>query len=131
MSRLRVAPPIELWCVDLTAAAPALHAIEQHTPRLSTDDRARASSFSDDDLERIAAQANDTTYGLSAYVWTQNLGIAHKMAKKLKAGSVCINTFGLDLAVPFGGYKQSGWGRENGREGIETYTEIKSVMIGL
>ena len=90
-----------------------------------------ASSFSDDDLERIAAQANDTTYGLSAYVWTQNLGIAHKMAKKLKAGSVCINTFGLDLAVPFGGYKQSGWGRENGREGIETYTEIKSVMIGL
>jgi len=48
VSRLRVATPIELWCVDLTAAAPALHAIEQHTPRLSKDDRARASSFSDD-----------------------------------------------------------------------------------
>jgi phenylacetaldehyde dehydrogenase len=90
-----------------------------------------ASSFNDEDLDQIAARANDTVYGLTAYVWTNNLGIAHKMAKKIKAGTVHINGRGLDVAVPFGGYKQSGWGRENAREGIDIYTETKSVVIGL
>jgi phenylacetaldehyde dehydrogenase len=90
-----------------------------------------AMSFDDDDLERIAAEANDTTYGLSAYVWTRDVGVAHKMARKLKAGFIRINGGALDNALPFGGYKQSGWGRENGSEGIETFTEVKSVVIGL
>jgi phenylacetaldehyde dehydrogenase len=90
-----------------------------------------AMTFDDDDLDRIAAEANDTEYGLSAYVWTQNIGTAHKMARKLKSGFVRINGGGLDNSLPFGGYKQSGWGRENGREGVEIFTEIKSVVVGL
>jgi phenylacetaldehyde dehydrogenase len=91
-----------------------------------------AMSFKDDDLDRIAAEANETSYGLAAYLWTQNLSVAHKMARKLKAGSVRINGGGaLDHAIPYGGYKQSGWGRENGREGVEEYTEVKTVMIKL
>jgi len=90
-----------------------------------------AMSFDDDDLERIAAEANDTTYGLSAYVWTRDVGVAHKMARKLKSGFIRINGGALDNALPFGGYKQSGWGRENGSEGIETFTEVKSVVVGL
>ena len=87
--------------------------------------------FEDDDLASIAAEANDTIYGLSAYIWTQNLSAAHKLAKLIKAGTVNVNGGGADAAVPFGGYKQSGWGREHGREGIEIYTELKSVSINL
>lgn len=90
-----------------------------------------AAAFDDDSLDAIAAEANNSTYGLSAYVWTQNLGVAHKMAKRLKSGFIRINGGGLDNALPFGGYKQSGWGRENAREGVETFTEMKSVIIGL
>ncbi len=89
-----------------------------------------ADSFDDDDLQRIADDANDTTYGLAAYVWTRDVGVAHKMASKIKAGSVRING-GFAPGMPFGGYKQSGWGREQGRGGIEAYTEVKSVTIGL
>ncbi|MFV3075342.1 aldehyde dehydrogenase family protein [Niveispirillum fermenti] len=90
-----------------------------------------AMSFSDGDLNAIAAQANDTEYGLGAVVWTQNLSAAHRLARKLKAGTVRVNGGGLDPALPFGGFKQSGWGRENGREGIEAYTEVKSVAIAI
>ncbi|HEV2575210.1 MAG TPA: aldehyde dehydrogenase family protein [Beijerinckiaceae bacterium] len=90
-----------------------------------------AATFDDDSLDAIAAEANNTTYGLSAYVWTQNLSVAHKMAKRLKSGFIRINGGGLDNALPFGGYKQSGWGRENAKEGVETFTEVKSVIIGL
>ena len=90
-----------------------------------------ATSFSDVDLDRIAAQANDTEYGLAAYVYTRDLSIAHKIARKIKAGSIRINGGMVDSNVPFGGFKQSGWGRENGREGVETFTEIKSVIIAL
>ena len=90
-----------------------------------------AMSFDEDDLDRVAAEANDTPYGLSAYVWTRDLSTAHKMVRKIKAGFVRVNGGGLDNALPFGGYKQSGWGRENGREGVEVYTELKSVMVGL
>jgi phenylacetaldehyde dehydrogenase len=90
-----------------------------------------AMSFSDDDLDKIAADANDTEYGLAAQIYTRDLSTAHKMARKIKAGSVRINGGSLDNNVPFGGYKQSGWGRENGREGVEVFTEIKSVMIAL
>ena len=89
-----------------------------------------STSFGDDDLDRIAAEANDTSYGLAAYVWTRDVGTAHKMASRLRAGTVRING-GYAPGLPFGGYKQSGWGRENGRMGIEAYTEVKSVAIRL
>lgn len=90
-----------------------------------------AMSFADEDLDRIAAQANATDYGLGAVVWTNNLSAAHWLARKLKAGTVRVNGGGLDPALPFGGFKQSGWGRENGREGIDAYTETKAVAIAI
>jgi phenylacetaldehyde dehydrogenase len=89
-----------------------------------------STSFTDDDLQSIADEANTTSYGLAAYVWTRDVGTAHKMAGKLKAGTVRVNG-GYAPGLPFGGFKQSGWGRENGRVGIEAYTEVKSVAIGL
>jgi phenylacetaldehyde dehydrogenase len=85
-------------------------------------------SFDDDDLDAVARFANDTEYGLQASVWTQNLKVAHMMARKIKAGTICINNHNYgDPAWPFGGYKQSGWGREMGKEVMEHYTETKSV----
>jgi phenylacetaldehyde dehydrogenase len=89
-------------------------------------------SFDDDDLDAVARFANDTEYGLQASVWTQNLRVAHLMARKIKAGTICINTHNYgDPAWPFGGYKQSGWGREMGKEVMEHYTETKSVAARL
>ena len=90
-----------------------------------------AMSYDEADLERIAHEANATSYGLGAVLWTRDLSTAHKMARKLKAGTVRVNGGGLDPALPFGGFKQSGWGRELGREGIEAYTELKSVAMAL
>ncbi|MCO5063919.1 MAG: aldehyde dehydrogenase family protein [Rhizobiaceae bacterium] len=89
-----------------------------------------AASFSEDDLDSIAREANDTVYGLSAAIWTRDLTTAHLLSRKLRAGSIRINGAGNDFALPFGGYKQSGFGRENGREGVEAFTELKSVSIG-
>jgi phenylacetaldehyde dehydrogenase len=84
-----------------------------------------------EDLDEVARQANDSIYGLSASVWTQDLNIAHTLARKLQAGSIRINTGGgLDPNLPFGGYKQSGWGREFGEEGLALYLQAKSVLIG-
>lgn len=89
-------------------------------------------SFDDDSLEAVAKFANDTEYGLQASVWTRNLKTAHMMARKIKAGTICINTHNYgDPAWPFGGYKQSGWGREMGKEVMEHYTETKSVAARL
>ncbi len=91
-----------------------------------------AMPIDDDDLERIARQANDTDYGLSSNIWTRDISLAHKLARKIKAGMVRINGGqGLDYALPFGGSKQSGWGRENGREGVEAYTEVKAISVAL
>ena len=91
-----------------------------------------AMKFSENDLDAIARFANDTDYGLASSIWTRDISTAHKLAKKIRAGSVRINTAGtVDPAMPLGGYKQSGWGRENGREGVEIYTEVKSVTVGL
>src|SRR5262245_59436532 len=89
-------------------------------------------SFDDDDLENVARFANDTEYGLQASVWTQNLKVAHLLARKIKAGTICINNHNYgDPAWPFGGYKQSGWGREMGKDVMEHYTETKSVAARL
>ena len=91
-----------------------------------------AMPIDDNDIERIAKTANDTTYGLAAYIWTRDMSIAHKLAKKLQAGTVSINgSAGIDPAVPFGGFKQSGWGRENGYEGAEHFFETKTVSVAL
>lgn len=91
-----------------------------------------AMSFDDDDLDQIAKAANDTPYGLAASIWTTNLGIAHRMASRVKAGNVWINAHSaFDSALPFGGAKQSGWGRECGFEAMRAYTEIKAVCAAL
>lgn len=91
-----------------------------------------ATPFDDDDLEMLAREANNTEYGLGASVWTRDLGIAHKMARKIKAGTVWINShLPNDVALPFGGYKQSGFGREMGYEAIELYTQVKTVATRL
>lgn len=85
-----------------------------------------------DDLDEVARQANDTRFGLAAGIWTNNLSAMHKLAAKLKAGTVWGNCHGMiDPALPFGGFKESGLGREQGREGVEAYTELKSVIIAL
>ncbi len=85
-----------------------------------------------DSLDEIAAKANDSTYGLGAGVWTRDLSKAHAMAKRLRAGTIWVNTYNVyDAALPFGGYKQSGWGREMGHEVLEAYTEVKAVCIQL
>jgi phenylacetaldehyde dehydrogenase len=91
-----------------------------------------AQRFSDEDLDQIARQANDSIYGLAASVWTSNLSIAHKMARRIRSGTVWINCHNVfDAALPFGGYKQSGWGREMGAEVLNNYTEVKAVTTAL
>ncbi|HEY6925360.1 MAG TPA: aldehyde dehydrogenase family protein [Steroidobacteraceae bacterium] len=91
-----------------------------------------AARFGDDDMDAIARVANDTSYGLSAYIWTSNLSVAHKLAARIKAGSISVNGgAGMDFTMPFGGFKQSGLGREHGREGVEAYTETKTISITL
>ena len=82
------------------------------------------------DADEIATQANDSIYGLAASVWTQNLSLAHRLARRIDAGTVWVNCHHLiDPALPFGGFKQSGIGREQAADGIELYTETKSVLM--
>ena len=84
------------------------------------------------DLDEIAAAANDTEYGLGAGIWTKDISKAHALAKKIRAGTVWINCYNVfDASLPFGGYKQSGWGREMGHEVLEAYTEVKAVTAQL
>jgi phenylacetaldehyde dehydrogenase len=80
----------------------------------------------------VIAAANDSIYGLAAGIWTKDISKAHRTAKRLKAGSVWINQYnGFDTAMPFGGYKQSGWGRELGATALDLYTQTKAVNVAL
>ncbi|MBT2187407.1 aldehyde dehydrogenase family protein [Sphingobium nicotianae] len=86
----------------------------------------------DDDVDALAGRGNETEFGLSASIYTQNITTAHRLARRLKAGTVRINgSGGVDPALPLGGFKASGWGRENGKAGIEAYTELKAVSVAL
>jgi acyl-CoA reductase-like NAD-dependent aldehyde dehydrogenase len=85
-----------------------------------------------DDVDEAIERANDAMYGLAAAVWTSDIKKAHYVASRLKAGTVWINTYNLyDPASPFGGYKQSGYGRDLGRHALEQYTQVKSVWVDL
>jgi phenylacetaldehyde dehydrogenase len=85
-----------------------------------------------DSPEEIASAANDTIYGLAAGVFTSDISKAHRTAKRLRAGTVWINCYHVfDAAMPFGGYKQSGWGREMGHQVLDNYLETKSVVAAL
>jgi aldehyde dehydrogenase (NAD+) len=85
-----------------------------------------------DDDDEVVAMANDTIYGLAASAWTRDLAHAHRLAKRLDAGSVTLNCMMMwDPNMPFGGFKQSGWGYENGQDGIEGYLKNKTVWVQL
>jgi phenylacetaldehyde dehydrogenase len=84
------------------------------------------------DPEEILPRANDSNYGLAAAVWTSDIGKAHRTADALRAGTVWINCYNIfDAALPFGGYKQSGWGREMGHDVLQLYTQTKAVCTRL
>ncbi len=85
-----------------------------------------------DDINDVVATANNSDYGLAAAVWTKDIKVAHSMAAQLRAGSVWVNCYNVfDAALPFGGYKQSGWGREMGKQVLELYTQHKAVTVSL
>ena len=84
-----------------------------------------------DDPEEVLPTANDSVYGLAAGIWTRDIRKAHLLASRLRVGTVWINCYNVfDAALPFGGYKQSGWGREMGHEVLD-YTQVKSVCMAL
>ena len=80
---------------------------------------------------QVVEMANDTVYGLAGYVQSGDLAHARRMASELRAGQINLNGAAGDMAAPFGGYKQSGIGRELGKHSIELYTQIKSVYVKL
>ena len=83
-----------------------------------------------EDLDSVISRGNDTTYGLAASVWTNDINKAHKVAKGLKAGTVWVNCHNIfDAAAPFGGYKLSGFGRDMGIHALESYTQVKNVIL--
>ena len=85
-----------------------------------------------EDLDEVIDRANDSNYGLAAGLWTENIRNAHYVADKLRAGTVWVNCYNVfDAAAPFGGYKQSGFGREMGSYALDNYTEVKTVWINM
>jgi phenylacetaldehyde dehydrogenase len=89
-----------------------------------------ATSFGDTDLESIAAEANQSIYGLSGSVWTKDIAVGLKMAQLIDSGQVSINCHAaVDPAIPFGGNKMSGWGREFGEEGLDPYLKTKATTV--
>jgi acyl-CoA reductase-like NAD-dependent aldehyde dehydrogenase len=85
-----------------------------------------------EDIDEIVRQANDTRYGLAAGIFTTDVNKAHLIAERLQAGNVWVNCYGhMHPTMPFGGYKESGWGRECGSEGLHAFLETKSVRIQL
>ncbi|MEN0075044.1 MAG: aldehyde dehydrogenase family protein [Paracraurococcus sp.] len=83
-----------------------------------------------DDIEEVITRANATSFGLGSGLWTRDVSKAHKLARAIRAGSVWINCYqAMDPAVPFGGYKMSGYGRESGKQHVEEYLNVKSVWI--
>jgi len=85
-----------------------------------------------EDVDELVEKANSTIYGLAAAVWTRDVAKAHKLARRIHAGTIWINAYNmLSPESPFGGYKQSGFGRELGKYGIDLYTQVKSVWVSL
>jgi aldehyde dehydrogenase (NAD+) len=83
-------------------------------------------------IDEVVERANNTMYGLAAAVWTRDIGKAHAIANSVRAGTVWINCYDVfDAAAPFGGFKQSGIGRELGEYGLQQYTEVKTVTVKL
>jgi acyl-CoA reductase-like NAD-dependent aldehyde dehydrogenase len=84
------------------------------------------------DVDEAIATANASVYGLAAGVWTRDIKKAHYVASKLQAGTVWVNTYNVyDVSAPFGGYKQSGFGRELGRHALDYYTQNKTIWVDL
>jgi len=85
-----------------------------------------------DDIEEVIAQANNTPYGLGASIWSRDVSLVHRLAPRIRAGTVWVNCHNvIDAALPFGGFKESGWGRENGMDAVRSYTENQTVVIAL
>jgi aldehyde dehydrogenase (NAD+) len=85
-----------------------------------------------DDIDEVIEEANNNPYGLASAIWTRDVKKAHSVSRRLKAGTVWINTYGLmDASLPFGGYKSSGFGRELGAHAVEHYTEMKTVWLNM
>jgi aldehyde dehydrogenase (NAD+) len=84
------------------------------------------------DMDELISRANATPFGLAAAVWTRDVARAHAVAKRIRAGTVWVNCYDVfDTAAPFGGFKQSGFGRELGERGLDSYLETKTVTVSL
>ena len=83
------------------------------------------------ELDDAIRMANDSEYGLAGYVWSNDIRVSHRIAQELEVGIVFLNAYEYQSEIPFGGYKESGMGREHGTEAIREYTQLKSVTVGM